>query len=51
VLSELGLTSLPVITDMDFGHTDPKFTLPMGVEAEIDCDRQEIRLLESPTIW
>ena len=51
VLSELGLTSLPVITHMDFGHTDPKFILPIGVEAEIDCDRQQIRLLESPTVW
>jgi muramoyltetrapeptide carboxypeptidase LdcA involved in peptidoglycan recycling len=51
VLSELGLTSIPVISHMDFGHTDPKFILPMGVDAEIDCDRQQIRLLESPTIW
>jgi muramoyltetrapeptide carboxypeptidase LdcA involved in peptidoglycan recycling len=51
VLAELGLTSLPVITRMDFGHTDPKFTLPIGVAAEIDCDVRQIRLLESPTIW
>jgi muramoyltetrapeptide carboxypeptidase LdcA involved in peptidoglycan recycling len=36
---------------MDFGHTDPKFVLPMGVEAEIDCDCKQIRLLESSTIW
>jgi muramoyltetrapeptide carboxypeptidase LdcA involved in peptidoglycan recycling len=50
VLGELGLRSLPVVTRMDFGHTDPKFTVPIGVEAEIDCDRQQIRLLESPTI-
>jgi len=51
VLAELGLSSLPLVTRMDFGHTDPKFILPIGVEAEIDCDRQQIRLLESPTIW
>ena len=51
VLGELGLGSLPVITRMDFGHTDPKFILPLGVNAEIDCDRRRIRLLESPTIW
>jgi muramoyltetrapeptide carboxypeptidase LdcA involved in peptidoglycan recycling len=51
VLAELGLTSLPVITRMDFGHTDPKFTLPLGVPAEIDCDARQIRLLESPTTW
>jgi muramoyltetrapeptide carboxypeptidase LdcA involved in peptidoglycan recycling len=51
VLAELGLRSLPVVTRMDFGHTDPKFILPYGAEAEIDCDRQQIRLLESPTVW
>jgi muramoyltetrapeptide carboxypeptidase LdcA involved in peptidoglycan recycling len=51
VLGELGLSSLPLVTRMDFGHTDPKFILPIGVEAEIDCDRQRIRFLESPTIW
>jgi muramoyltetrapeptide carboxypeptidase LdcA involved in peptidoglycan recycling len=51
VLAELNLASLPVITRMDFGHTDPKFVLPIGVAAEIDCDGKKIRLLESPTIW
>ncbi len=51
VLAELGLRSLPVITRMDFGHTDPKFTLPIGVAAEIDCDLRQIRLIESATIW
>jgi muramoyltetrapeptide carboxypeptidase LdcA involved in peptidoglycan recycling len=50
VLAELNLTSLPVITRMDFGHTDPKLVLPLGVAAEIDCDLQQIRLLQSPTI-
>ena len=50
VLAEQGLTSIPVITRMDFGHTDPKFTIPIGVTAEIDCDAQQIRLVEPPTI-
>jgi muramoyltetrapeptide carboxypeptidase LdcA involved in peptidoglycan recycling len=45
VLAELGLNSLPLVTRMDFGHTDPKFILPYGVEAEIDCDRKQIRFL------
>jgi muramoyltetrapeptide carboxypeptidase LdcA involved in peptidoglycan recycling len=49
VLAELGLRSLPLVTRMDFGHTDPKFILPIGIEAEIDCDRQLVRFLESPT--
>lgn len=51
VLDELGLTSVPVVTRMDFGHTDPKFTLPIGVEAEIDCDARQVRLVEAATIW
>jgi muramoyltetrapeptide carboxypeptidase LdcA involved in peptidoglycan recycling len=51
VLAELKLTSIPLITRMDFGHTDPKLTLPIGVAAEIDCDVQQIRLLEPPTRW
>ena len=50
VLGELGLSSLPLVTRMDFGHTDPKLIVPLGVEAEIDCDRQQLRLLESPTV-
>lgn len=49
VLGELGLGSLPVVTGMDFGHTDPKFILPLGIEAEIDCDRRQFRFVEAPT--
>ncbi|MGC1685933.1 MAG: S66 peptidase family protein [Candidatus Acidiferrales bacterium] len=49
VLAELKLGSLPIVTRMDFGHTDPKFVVPYGVEAEINCDAQHIRFLESAT--
>jgi len=49
VIGELRLDSLPLVTQMDFGHTDPKFVVPYGIEVEIDCDRQQIRLLESAT--
>jgi muramoyltetrapeptide carboxypeptidase LdcA involved in peptidoglycan recycling len=48
VLAELDLHDLPLVTRMDFGHTDPKFVVPYGVEAEIDCDLQQLRILESP---
>ena len=47
VLGEEGLTDLPVITEMDFGHTSPVFTLPYGVLAEIDCITRTFSLLES----
>jgi muramoyltetrapeptide carboxypeptidase LdcA involved in peptidoglycan recycling len=37
VLSEEGLTGLPVLSGLDFGHTQPMLTLPYGVRATIDC--------------
>jgi muramoyltetrapeptide carboxypeptidase LdcA involved in peptidoglycan recycling len=48
VLAELGLHDLPLVTRMDFGHTDPKFVVPYGVEAEIDCDLRQLRILDPP---
>jgi muramoyltetrapeptide carboxypeptidase LdcA involved in peptidoglycan recycling len=50
VRQEQGLVNLPVITGMDFGHTDPFFTLPYGVEAEIDCLEQEFRIVEAGVV-
>ena len=47
ISEEEGLTQLPIITEMDFGHTDPVFTLPIGVTAEIDCDNQTFSISES----
>ena len=50
VVEEEGLTELPIITNMDFGHTDPMFVLPYGVQAEIDCARQRLVILESAVV-
>jgi len=38
---------IPVITRMDFGHTDPMFVLPYGVSAQIDSDNHTFTILES----
>ncbi len=46
-LEEDGLTELPVLADLDFGHTDPIFTLPYGVVAEINCTKATLSLTES----
>jgi muramoyltetrapeptide carboxypeptidase LdcA involved in peptidoglycan recycling len=46
VAQEEGLTDLPVISGMDFGHTDPMFVLPYGVQAEIDCGTGRFAILE-----
>ena len=50
VAGEEGLTDLPIVTRMDFGHTDPMFVLPYGVQAEIDCDRQQFTILEGAVV-
>lgn len=46
VANEFGATGLPIVTNLDFGHTDPQWILPLGVRAEIDADAQTFRLLE-----
>jgi muramoyltetrapeptide carboxypeptidase LdcA involved in peptidoglycan recycling len=50
VVEEEGLTDLPVITRIDFGHTAPMCVLPYGVLAEIDCGAQRFSILESAAI-
>jgi muramoyltetrapeptide carboxypeptidase LdcA involved in peptidoglycan recycling len=47
VTQEEGLSELPIITHMDFGHTDPMFVLAYGVRAEINCDAQAFAILEN----
>lgn len=36
----------PVITDMDFGHTSPQFTLPLGCRARIDSQSRTFEVME-----
>lgn len=47
VTDELGLKDLPILCQMDFGHTDPMFVIPYGAEAEIDCASSTFSILES----
>jgi len=47
VTQEQGLGELPVITRMDFGHTDPMFVMPYGVLAEINCEDRQFSIVES----
>ena len=39
--------AFPVVTDMDFGHTAPQLTLPIGCLARIDSTQQAFEILES----
>ena len=50
VAEEEGLVDLPIITQMDFGHTDPMFVLPYGVQAEIDYDNRQFSITENAVI-
>ena len=50
VRDECGLSNLPIITNMDFGHTSPIFILPYGVQAEIDCDNQKFSITENAVV-
>jgi muramoyltetrapeptide carboxypeptidase LdcA involved in peptidoglycan recycling len=44
--SEFGRPDLPIVSNLEFGHTDPQWVLPLGVMAEIDVDARAIRLVE-----
>ena len=47
VMKEYGLEDLPILYNLNFGHTEPKFILPYGVNAEIDCVKGTFSILES----
>lgn len=46
VSEEFGLHELPIVVDMDFGHTDPQMVLPLGAKVEVDASGPGLRLLE-----
>jgi muramoyltetrapeptide carboxypeptidase LdcA involved in peptidoglycan recycling len=50
VSEEEGLTELPLITGMDFGHTCPTFTLPYGIMAEINSEENSFSIIENALI-
>ncbi|WP_432407688.1 S66 family peptidase [Wukongibacter sp. M2B1] len=41
---------LPIMYNMNFGHTSPMCILPYGIEGEIDCDNNEFTITESGVI-
>ena len=47
VMREYRLEDLPVLYNLNFGHTEPKFILPYGAKAEIDCLEGSFSILES----
>ena len=47
IRDEEGLDQLPIVTGLDFGHTEPMFVLPYCALARIDCDQRTFTVLES----
>ena len=50
VREEYGLKDVPIVTNMDFGHTDPMFVIPIGMKVRIDSAKQEISIDEAAVI-
>lgn len=48
IKDECGLSELPIVYNLNFGHNAPIISLPIGCEIEIDCSTQKLILLESP---
>ncbi len=46
IADEFGRPDLPIVANLDFGHTDPQWVLPLGVRAELDVDATTLRLTE-----
>ena len=42
--------SFPIVTDMDFGHTAPQFTLPVGCAGRLDSDARTFEVLEPAVV-
>lgn len=47
ILARTAPYDFPIITDMDFGHTSPQFTLPLGCQALIDTTQERFELREA----
>ena len=50
VVEQFGAAQLPIVSNMDFGHTDPQWLLPLGISAELDCEQKTFRLVESALV-
>ncbi|WP_040214590.1 S66 family peptidase [Clostridium polynesiense] len=47
VRNEMKLKELPIMYNMNFGHTAPMMIIPYGALGEIDCDNNSFSILEA----
>ena len=50
VREEYGLREMPIVSNMDFGHTDPMLVLPLGVRMRIDSGERQLSIVESAVV-
>jgi len=49
ILKEFNREDLTVVTNVDFGHTDPQLIMPLGIKIQINPKGKSLKLVES--IW
>jgi muramoyltetrapeptide carboxypeptidase LdcA involved in peptidoglycan recycling len=47
ILKEFKREDMPVLYNVNFGHSSPIGIIPYGIECELDVDNKKITLLES----
>lgn len=47
VINEFKNENLPIVANLNFGHMDPQWVLPLGVEVSININRNEFTLIEN----
>ena len=50
VCAECGRSDMPIVANMDFGHTVPQIILPYGALTEIDPINKKVSILESAVL-
>jgi muramoyltetrapeptide carboxypeptidase len=50
ILERTGKYGFPVVADMDFGHTSPMLTLPVGCRAVVDARRERFEIAEAAVL-
>jgi len=47
VINEFSCTHLNIISNIDFGHTDPRHIIPLGINIELDSLKEHLTFTES----
>ena len=50
IIEEAGFNDLPILFNLNFGHTAPICVLPYGALAEIDCEAKRFTILENGVV-